>query len=217
MFRHRPPSKVPLPAGAVLLLTGAVVLLGACGEPPAPPESAPPAPTGSASFDPLAPPLTPPPVSVPTTGVPATTYPGVNPTYPGVTPTTTYPAYTPYTPPATQPTTTPTTPVTPTTPGPSTAPRCTSTGPTPKQLIAVVEGTAGIPDDPLKVTKGPFCSGTWQFSIMQIADESADEQLFVVTTGKPEALTLIEAGTDVCSAKVQSDAPPGIRVLACGA
>jgi hypothetical protein len=147
-------------------------------------------------------------------GQPIPTVPTVVPTYTGVVPTTTY------TPPTTRTTTPATTPTTTrATPGPSAAPKCTS-GPTAAQVIAVVEGTAGIPDEPLKVVQGPFCSGQWQFSVMQIAEndaEDSDEELSVVTTGRPTALTLIEAGTDVCSVKVQNDAPAGIRVRACGA
>jgi hypothetical protein len=39
----------------------------------------------------------------------------------------------------------------------------------------------------------------------------------VVTTGQPSALTVVEAGGDVCSSHVENAAPSGIRVLACGA
>ena len=38
----------------------------------------------------------------------------------------------------------------------------------------------------------------------------------VVATGKDATLTLVAAGSDVCSDQVQTAAPPGIRVLACG-
>jgi len=86
-------------------------------------------------------------------------------------------------------------------------------------LIAVVEGTPGIPDEPLKVIDGPFCSGTWQYSVMEIAASGGEddyEPLSVVTTGLPSALQLVEAGADVCSVRVQGEAPAGIRVHACG-
>ncbi|AGL21640.1 hypothetical protein L083_8130 [Actinoplanes sp. N902-109] len=203
------------------VLAGVVLVLGACGAPPTPPQSAPPPPTGSPSLDaspalvPSLPPIAPTVPGGPTGVVP--TYPGVVPTYPGVVPT--YPGVVPttrYPPPVTRTTTPPTTPATSPPPG---APRCTN-GPTAAQVIAAVQGTAGIPDDPLKVIDGPYCSGSWQFSVVEIAEkdaEDSDEELAVVTTGKPATLTLIEAGTDVCSTKVQSDAPTGIRVRACGA
>jgi len=38
----------------------------------------------------------------------------------------------------------------------------------------------------------------------------------VVATGKDTTLTLIAAGSEVCIDQVQTTAPPGIRVLACG-
>jgi hypothetical protein len=65
---------------------------------------------------------------------------------------------------------------------------------------------------------GPYCAGSWQLSIIGIVGETADEeeQLLVVTSGRPAALTLIEAGTDVCTDRVEDDAPAGIRVRACG-
>ena len=83
----------------------------------------------------------------------------------------------------------------------------------------MVKGTAGIPDRELKVIQGPFCSGTWQFSVIEIVARDTEdkyEPLFVVTTGTPPTLQLVEAGTDVCSKRVQDDAPAGIRVRACG-
>ncbi len=38
----------------------------------------------------------------------------------------------------------------------------------------------------------------------------------VLATGKGTTLTFVAAGSDVCSNRVQTSAPPGIRVLACG-
>ena len=103
------------------------------------------------------------------------------------------------------------------TPPPTPAPRCTG-GPTRAQVLAVVKGRAGMPDEDLAVTEGPYCSGTWQFTIVGIAgqDDDAVEPLLVVTTGRPSALRVVEAGTDVCTDRVSADAPPGIRVRACG-
>jgi hypothetical protein len=38
----------------------------------------------------------------------------------------------------------------------------------------------------------------------------------VVATGAGTTLALVAAGSDVCIERVQTTAPPGIRVLACG-
>ena len=51
---------------------------------------------------------------------------------------------------------------------------------------------------------------------LQSDDEQKYDPLLVVTRGKPAALILVEAGADVCSDTVQAQAPPGIRVRACG-
>jgi hypothetical protein len=67
-------------------------------------------------------------------------------------------------------------------------------------VLAVVKGRPGIPDDNLDVTEGPYCAGSWQFTILGIAgqDEDSVEPLLVVTSGRPSSLTVVEAGTDVC-------------------
>jgi hypothetical protein len=111
---------------------------------------------------------------------------------------------------------TPTRTTRPTTPPPPPAPKC-RTGPTAAQVLAVVTGGDGVPaGKELTVTKGPFCAGAWQFSTVVLKAEPDSEPLQVVTTGPPDDLTLVEAGADVCSDRVQRQAPPGIRVLACG-
>lgn len=195
-----------LAATRVLPVVGvltAVIVLGACGEPPQPPLTAPPEAPGNGSASVSAYPsglLPAMPTTLPTAGLPTYPTPGL-PTYPR--PTTTPPATT----------------TSPTTPGTSPAARCTS-GPTAQQVIAEVKKRPGIPDAELKVIDGPFCSGTWQFSIVEIAAADAEdkyEPLQVVSNGAAASLKVIEAGTDVCSVKVQNEAPPGIRVRACGA
>lgn len=120
------------------------------------------------------------------------------------------PAYPPVTTTTTAPTTAPTK-------APAGAGLCKS-GPSKAQVLAVVKGKPGIPDEPLEVTAGPYCSGSWQFAQLQIKGKDDDEvdPLLVVTKGKPASLTLVEAGGDVCSDPVQADAPAGIRVRACG-
>jgi hypothetical protein len=193
----------------LLAVAGALTVLAACGKPPEPPLTGPPEASASASAGasgPAYPPSGLPGAAVPlpTGGLPPATVPYVP------------PATVPYVPPATLPPVVTTRPTT-TTPTVTPAPKCRS-GPTAAQVLAVLHGLPGIPDKELKVVDGPFCSGTWQFAQVQIADVDPDsaEQLFVVTTGKPAALKVLEAGTDVCSVAVQSTAPAGIRVRACG-
>ncbi|GAB1643951.1 hypothetical protein KRMM14A1259_43740 [Krasilnikovia sp. MM14-A1259] len=125
---------------------------------------------------------------------------GVPPVYPAPP---THPAATP--PPAT------------TTPPPAAARPCTN-GPAGPQVLALIQGKPGIPDAPLKVAEGPFCASSWQFTTVRLASEDAqqDEPLSVVSQGDPSALKLVEAGADVCSDRIQAEAPPGIRVRACG-
>ena len=177
-----------------------------CGSPPRPLPTA--APQGSAQ---------PAESTIPSFGVPSapigTLPPGAVPPGGLVTPPplATLPTYAPY------PTLTTTPPTTPPSPTPSPAPKCTN-GPTGAQVLAVVKGKPGIPDEDLTVHAGPYCSGSWQFTELEIKGKDDDEvePLLVVTTGKPSSLTLVEAGADVCSNRVQDDAPKGIRVRACG-
>jgi hypothetical protein len=61
------------------------------------------------------------------------------------------------------------------------------------------------------VTTGPLCAGTWQYTVVSVPGE---EPLAVVTEGRPRALRLVTAGTDVCSIPVRTGAPPGIRIAA---
>ncbi|MEU4691978.1 hypothetical protein [Actinoplanes sp. NPDC023714] len=195
---------------------GLLLLLSGCGAPPpsAPARTAEPA----ASLPSLAPlPSLPPvtfaplePTATTTTTVPLPTY------------TTTYPTYT-Y---PTRTTTTAATTTAPTTAGPLTksptptpshAAKCTG-DPTKTQILALIKNDPGVPDAKLEVVEGPFCSGTWSFTTVGLAGESDDEDepLQVVATGKGTTLAIVGLGADVCSTRVQDEAPAGIRVLACG-
>ena len=60
------------------------------------------------------------------------------------------------------------------------------------------------------VTLGPMCAGGWQYTVLSLAGR---EPLQVVTRGTPAALTLVTAGTDVCTPLVRTQAPPGILSL----
>jgi hypothetical protein len=196
---------------AALCSAVCVAGLAGCGKPPQPLPTAPPQGTATSSESagpsfaapgalpsgPVVPTVPGGPI-VPVVPVVPTTLPpgGRIPTYPPVT--------------TTAPTTVPT-------PTPSPAAKCTH-GPSKAQVLAVVEGKPGIPDEDLDVNSGPFCSGDWQFTELGIKGKDDDEvdPLLVVTKGKPSSLTLVEAGADVCSDRVQKDAPPRIRVRACG-
>jgi hypothetical protein len=178
-----------------------LALLAGCGSPPQPLPTAPPEPVGSGPLPSASAGLPPAIGGYPTNGYPTGGYP----TPPVTIPTIPVAPPTRFTPPPTS------------KPPPSPAGRCTS-GPTRAQVLAVIKGRAGIPDDELAVIEGPYCSGSWQFTIVGIAGASDDavEPLLVVTTGRPSALRVVEAGTDVCTDRVEDDAPPGIRVRACG-
>jgi hypothetical protein len=57
------------------------------------------------------------------------------------------------------------------------------------------------------VAKGPLCSGTWQYTVLTVADA---EPLQVVSKGAPTALVLVTAGTNPCTPDVRGAAPPGL-------
>jgi hypothetical protein len=208
-------SRTSALAARLLPVLGVIAVLAGCGAPPQPlPTSPPEAPSSSGAFPS-------PSAGVPVPGQPL---PGVQPgVQPGGLPTGALPpgglptGYPIYPAPTLATTTAPRT--TPPSPTPSPAGRCTN-GPTKQQVLGVVKGKPGIPANrDLRVTEGPYCSGSWQFTIVGIAGEGPDdvEPLLVVTNGRPSALKLIEAGADVCTERVEDDAPAGIRVRACGA
>ena len=60
----------------------------------------------------------------------------------------------------------------------------------------------------VSVLKDPLCAGTWQYTIFAVPQK---EPLQVVTRGTPGRLSLVTAGTNVCSITVRTYAPPGIR------
>lgn len=213
----RPPTPTAgrLVPGAAVTACVLALAAGCGGAPPQPLPTAPPPVTPSLGSLPPGHPSGPPPGILPSGAVP--TLPGLPPgglpTYP--LPTNPLPAYPTPTRALPTGTTRPTT-TRPTTPPPSPAPRCAG-GPTAAQVLAVLTGSPGVPTGAeLKVTRGPFCARSWQFSTVVLKAEPDSEPLQVVTTGRPTALTLVEAGADVCSDRVQTQAPPGIRVLACG-
>jgi hypothetical protein len=103
------------------------------------------------------------------------------------------------------------------TPTPSHAAKCAGS-PTGAEILALIKGKAGIPSKTLKVDDGPFCADNWSFTTAEVAGKDADEQdpLMVVAYGSGATLQFVAAGSDVCNTPVQTGAPAGIRVLACG-
>ena len=84
--------------------------------------------------------------------------------------------------------------------------------PTGSEVIQVLR-RAGLISGGARVTvrTGPLCAGTWQYTVVTVP---GSEPLAVVTKGRSSELTLVTAGTDVCSIPVRTAAPPGIRAAA---
>jgi hypothetical protein len=82
--------------------------------------------------------------------------------------------------------------------------------PTADQVIALVRRAGGLlpRTGSVTVAKGPLCAGSWQYTIFSVPGK---EPLQVVSRGAPGDLTMVTAGTDVCSIPVRTAAPAGIR------
>jgi hypothetical protein len=84
--------------------------------------------------------------------------------------------------------------------------------PSADQLLSFLRRALSMPANAnLTVRTGPLCSGTWQYTV--VLQPNVDP-LQVVTRGAPGALTLVTAGTDVCTAEVRTGAPYGIQAAA---
>lgn len=83
--------------------------------------------------------------------------------------------------------------------------------PAAEQVIALLR-TIGLlsASGTVTVVTGPMCAGSWQYTVLQT---SGRDPLQVVTKGPAYALTLVTAGTDVCTIDVRTLAPPGIRAV----
>ncbi|MEH1126217.1 hypothetical protein [Micromonospora sp. CPCC 206061] len=87
--------------------------------------------------------------------------------------------------------------------------------PTGAQVIAAVRRSSGLLPSGTNATVrtgDPLCAGAWQYAVVLVPNS---DPLIVVTRGKPGSLTVVTAGTDVCSIPVRTEAPAGIRTLAC--
>lgn len=80
-------------------------------------------------------------------------------------------------------------------------------------VVALLRRTPGLLSANARVTirTGPLCAGTWQYTVVSVGGR---EPLAVVTRGRPGALRLVTAGTDVCSIPVRTGAPAGIQFAA---
>lgn len=83
--------------------------------------------------------------------------------------------------------------------------------PTAAQVIDLVKSETSIRPD--KALTGPLCAtsysaGTWHFTVLQVPGGDPVE---VITK---DALKLVVAGTDVCTAEVKLRAPSGIKTAA---
>ncbi|MGW4464392.1 hypothetical protein [Micromonospora sp. NBC_01796] len=87
--------------------------------------------------------------------------------------------------------------------------------PTADQVVALLRrSSSGIPRG-VQLTvpaPGPLCAGDWQYTVVQVGDRGPWQ---VVSKGPATALTLVTAGTDVCSIPVRTGAPAGIKTAAC--
>jgi hypothetical protein len=106
-------------------------------------------------------------------------------------------------------------------PGPTTTPSSNEFAAVPcqgrpsgAQVIALLHRSPGMlaADARVTVSAGPLCAGDWQYTVIQVPKL---DPLQVVSKGPASALTLVTAGTDVCSIPVRTEAPPGIQTVAC--
>ena len=81
--------------------------------------------------------------------------------------------------------------------------------PSASQVIAAVRRDRNLipPGVTPQVLTGPLCAGSWQYTIMTVPDH---DPLQVVTRGAASSLTVVTAGTYVCTPEVTGAAPSGI-------
>lgn len=80
------------------------------------------------------------------------------------------------------------------------------------EVLAVLHDEGLLDEDvDASVVEGPLCADDWQYAVISVPDR---DPLQVLTTGPPDDLTLVTAGTEVCTVEVRVHAPRGIRVAA---
>lgn len=87
-------------------------------------------------------------------------------------------------------------------------------GPSADRVLTLLRGPAQVLPRGVvvRVRTGPLCARDWQYTVLEV---TGHEELQVVTRGRPDALLLVTAGTDVCTVEVRAAGPVGIRTLAC--
>ncbi|WP_309223748.1 hypothetical protein [Micromonospora sp. CP22] len=87
--------------------------------------------------------------------------------------------------------------------------------PSAQRIIELVRGRRGLLPGNARVSvrSGPMCAADWQLTVLDVAGY---EPLQVVTRDRAGTLSLVTAGTDVCTAEVRVASPAGIQTLACG-
>lgn len=87
-------------------------------------------------------------------------------------------------------------------------------GPSGDRVVALLRGSAGVlpRSAEVRVRTGPLCADDWQYTVLEV---TGHEELQVISRGRPGALKLVTAGTDVCTIEVRVSAPEGIRARAC--
>ncbi|MBV1852149.1 hypothetical protein [Catellatospora tritici] len=85
--------------------------------------------------------------------------------------------------------------------------------PSADQVISTLRHTTSIlpGSGTVTVVTQPMCAGTWQYTVLSVTGR---EPLQVVTKGAPGKLTVVTAGTDICTIEVRNFAPAGIRLTA---
>ncbi len=81
--------------------------------------------------------------------------------------------------------------------------------PSASQVIAALRRDRNLlpPGVTPQVLTGPLCADSWQYTIMSVPDH---DPLQVVTRGSASSLTVVIAGTYVCTPEVTGAAPSGI-------
>jgi hypothetical protein len=80
------------------------------------------------------------------------------------------------------------------------------------QVVALLHRSSVLPTGvAVTVTTGPLCAGSWQYTVVSATGR---EPLYVLSRGAPQSLSLVTAGTNVCTVEVRTNAPPGIRAAA---
>lgn len=93
----------------------------------------------------------------------------------------------------------------------TTAVPCAGRPPNDRILAALRRVPDLMPTGSLAVRTGPLCSGAWQYTV--VAATGREPLQVLTTTGAGDAVTVVTAGTNVCTPQVRATAPQGILTL----